>query len=212
MFVSCETIKPLAHPIQRLTVLCDPASVGKTILMHWRGNRIKPHSWNYVPSARLRMLTFDTTNPDLTRPQMRRGTRPVPHLTARHYVHVSSAIYVINVAGWLQNSVRLEHFFCLSLAWLPRAVIYIACHGVVWRLMLIDPRSPFLLLKWKDSPRPEMEHVTMWSDKLKSSLLSRGRHRQPVASSVITMISPHRSSLPSVSVSHLNVHNLHNPL
>lgn len=92
--------------------------------MCWRGDRIKPHSWNCVPSARLRMLTFDTTNPDLTRPRMRRGTRPVPHLAARHYVHVSSAIYVINVAGWLQNSVRLEHFFCLSLAWLPRAVIY----------------------------------------------------------------------------------------
>lgn len=90
--------------------------------MRWRGNRIKPHSWNYVPSAWLRMLTFDTTNPDLTRPQMRRGRRP--HLTVHHYVHVSSVIYVFNVAGWLQNLVRLEHFSCLSLAWLPCAVIH----------------------------------------------------------------------------------------
>lgn len=57
--------------------------------------------------------------------------------------------------------------------------------------MLIDLLSPYLLHKWKDFLRPVMEHVTIWSDKLKSSLLSHCHHSKPLASSAIMMIFLH---------------------
>lgn len=57
--------------------------------------------------------------------------------------------------------------------------------------MLIDLLSPFLLHKWKDFLRPVMERVTIWSDKLKSSLLSHCHHSQPFASSAIMIIFLH---------------------
>lgn len=112
-----------------------------------------------------------------------------------HLEHANTAIcvcQVINVAGWLRKSVRPEwtSLLPLSLVWLSYVVIYCLSPGC----LMVDanwPPFPLSSTQMKRFLRRVMEHVTIWSDKLKSSLLSHCHHSKPPASSAIMMIFLH---------------------
>lgn len=141
---------------------------------------------------------------------------------------MSSAIQVINVAGWLQNSVRPEWTFLLplSLVWLSHAVIYCLSLGC----LMVDanwppfPLSSAQMKRFPASCDGACHNLIRQIKKLAAVTLSSFEALASSAIMIIFLHWNHCSALPNtifnrvcccscaICVTYLNVCHLWNPL